>query len=143
MRRLFCTFFFFQYVLNPTFTKDDITHLDRSAKLSRAFDGTTYLPGIIFISICLKDIFLIINISKYITSVCKWLSGAVIEKCRRKRIFFEVAMYNQLQKKLRHSKEKLTFFNEYSRVQTSFITLPKGFSELIYNKLMKKKRKIN
>ena len=49
--------FFFQYVLNPTFTKDDITQLDRSAKLSRAFDGTTYLPGIIFISICLKDIF--------------------------------------------------------------------------------------
>lgn len=50
--------------------------------------------------------------------------------------------YNQLQKKLRHSKEKLTFFNEYSRVQTSFITLPKGFSELIYNNLFKKKRKI-
>lgn len=34
-----------QYVLNPTFTKDDISHLDKSAKLSRAFDGTTYLPG--------------------------------------------------------------------------------------------------
>ena len=83
--------FFFQYVLNPTFTKDDITQLDRSAKLSRAFDGTTYLPGIIFISICLKDIFLVINISEYITSVRKWLSGAVIEKCRRKRIFFQVA----------------------------------------------------
>lgn len=133
--------FFFQYVLNPTFTKDDITQLDRSAKLSRAFDGTTYLPGIIFISICLKDIFLVINISEYITSVRKWLSGAVIEKCRRKRIFFS-GCYNQLQKKLRHSKEKLTFFNEYSRVQTSFITLPKGFSELIYNNLIKKKRKI-
>ena len=84
-------FFFFQYVLNPTFTKDDITQLDRSAKLSRAFDGTTYLPGIIFISICLKDIFLIINISKHITSVRKWLSGAVIEKCRRKWILFQVA----------------------------------------------------
>ncbi|CAH3045469.1 unnamed protein product [Porites lobata] len=36
-----------KYVLNPTFTKDDITQLDRSAKLSRAFDGTTYLPGIV------------------------------------------------------------------------------------------------
>lgn len=82
--------FFFQYVLNPTFTEDDITQLDRSAKLSRAFDGTTYLPGIIFISICLKDIFLVINISEYITSVRKWLSGAVIEKCRRKRIFFRL-----------------------------------------------------
>ena len=35
----------FQYVLNPTFTKNDITQLDKSAKLSRAFDGTTYLPG--------------------------------------------------------------------------------------------------
>ena len=134
--------FFFQYVLNPTFTEDDITQLDRSAKLSRAFDGTTYLPGIIFISICLKDIFFfIINILKDITFVHKWLFGAVIEKCRRKRIFF-LGCYNQLQKMLRHSKEKLTFFNEYSRVQTSFITLPKGFSELIYNKLIKKKRKI-
>ena len=58
-----------------------------------------------------------------------------------KKIFFS-GCYDQLQKKLRHSKEKLTFFNEYSTVQTSFITLPKGFSELIYNKLMKKKRKI-
>lgn len=83
--------FFFQYVLNPTFTKDDITQLDRSAKLSRAFDGTTYLPGIIFISICLKDIFWINNILKYITSVHKWLFGGVIEKCRRKRIIFQFA----------------------------------------------------
>ena len=126
--------------MNPTFTKDDITQLDRSAKLSRAFDGTTYLPGIIFISICLKDIFLVINISEYITSVRKWLSGAVIEKYRRKRIFFR--LLQPVAKKLRHSKEKLTFFNEYSRVQTGFITLPKGFSELIYKKLIKKKRKI-
>ena len=62
-------------------------------------------------------------------------------KVQEKNNFFS-GCYNQLQKKLRHSKEKLTFFNEYSRVQTSFITLPKGFSELIYNKLIKKKRKI-
>ena len=34
-----------QYVLNPTFTKDDILQLNKSAKVSRAFDGTTYLPG--------------------------------------------------------------------------------------------------
>ena len=39
----FC--FVLQYVLNPTFTKEDILQLDQSAKLSRAFDGTTYLPG--------------------------------------------------------------------------------------------------
>ena len=62
-------------------------------------------------------------------------------KVQEKKNFFS-GCYNQLQKKLRHSKEKLTFFNEYSRVQTSFITLPKGFLELIYNKLIKKKRKI-
>ncbi|WP_459806183.1 hypothetical protein, partial [Herbidospora sp. RD11066] len=27
--------------------KDEIMQLDQSAKLSRAFDGTTYLPGIV------------------------------------------------------------------------------------------------
>ena len=35
----------FQYVLNPTFAKDEILQLDKSAKVSRAFDGTMYLPG--------------------------------------------------------------------------------------------------
>ena len=34
-----------QYVLNPTFTSKLINTLDSSAKLSRAYDGTTYLPG--------------------------------------------------------------------------------------------------
>ncbi|KAK3727510.1 hypothetical protein QZH41_018373, partial [Actinostola sp. cb2023] len=34
-----------KYVLNPTFTKEDIKLMDTSAKMSRAFDGTTYLPG--------------------------------------------------------------------------------------------------
>ncbi|XP_028515619.1 U4/U6.U5 tri-snRNP-associated protein 2 [Exaiptasia diaphana] len=33
-----------KYVLNPTFTKEDIKLMDSSAKMSRAFDGTTYLP---------------------------------------------------------------------------------------------------
>ncbi|XP_044860033.1 U4/U6.U5 tri-snRNP-associated protein 2, partial [Mauremys mutica] len=35
------------YVLKPTFTKQQITNLDKQAKLSRAYDGTTYLPGIV------------------------------------------------------------------------------------------------
>ncbi|NXP03900.1 SNUT2 protein, partial [Thinocorus orbignyianus] len=36
-----------QYVLKPTFTAQQITNLDKQAKLSRAYDGTTYLPGIV------------------------------------------------------------------------------------------------
>lgn len=36
-----------QYVLKPTFTAQHIAHLDKQAKLSRAYDGTTYLPGIV------------------------------------------------------------------------------------------------
>lgn len=35
------------YVLNPTFAKQQIVDLHRSAKLSRAYDSTTYLPGIV------------------------------------------------------------------------------------------------
>lgn len=35
------------YVLNPTFKKNQITELSTSSKLSRAYDGTTYLPGIV------------------------------------------------------------------------------------------------
>uniref|UniRef100_L7LZC0 Ubiquitin carboxyl-terminal hydrolase 39 n=1 Tax=Rhipicephalus pulchellus TaxID=72859 RepID=L7LZC0_RHIPC len=35
------------YVLRPTFTKEDIVRLDTSDRLSRAYDGTTYLPGIV------------------------------------------------------------------------------------------------
>ncbi|KAK2092783.1 U4/U6.U5 tri-snRNP-associated protein 2 [Saguinus oedipus] len=37
----------FLYVLKPTFTKQQIANLDKQAKLSRAYDGTTYLPGIV------------------------------------------------------------------------------------------------
>lgn len=36
-----------KYVLNPTFTTDQISNLDKSDKLSRAIDGTMYLPGIV------------------------------------------------------------------------------------------------
>lgn len=39
--------FVLQYVLKPTFTKQQIANLDKQAKLSRAYDGTTYLPGIV------------------------------------------------------------------------------------------------
>ncbi|XP_012937807.1 U4/U6.U5 tri-snRNP-associated protein 2 isoform X2 [Aplysia californica] len=35
------------YVLNPTFSDIMIRKLDRNPKLSRAYDGTTYLPGIV------------------------------------------------------------------------------------------------
>ncbi|XP_060573460.1 ubiquitin carboxyl-terminal hydrolase 39-like [Ruditapes philippinarum] len=35
------------YVLNPTFSTRHIQTLDKSAKMSRAYDGTTYLPGIV------------------------------------------------------------------------------------------------
>ncbi|XP_045213860.2 U4/U6.U5 tri-snRNP-associated protein 2-like [Mercenaria mercenaria] len=35
------------YVLNPTFSTKHIQTLDKSAKMSRAYDGTTYLPGIV------------------------------------------------------------------------------------------------
>ncbi|XP_046392366.1 U4/U6.U5 tri-snRNP-associated protein 2 [Ischnura elegans] len=36
-----------KYVLNPTFTQEQIDALDVSDKLSRAIDGTMYLPGIV------------------------------------------------------------------------------------------------
>nr|NVI72019.1 putative U4/U6.U5 tri-snRNP-associated protein 2 [Cucujiformia] len=36
-----------KYVLNPTFTKGHIEHLDASIKLSRAIDGSLYMPGIV------------------------------------------------------------------------------------------------
>ncbi|GFO38105.1 U4/u6.u5 tri-snrnp-associated protein 2 [Plakobranchus ocellatus] len=35
------------YVLNPTFSDIMIKKLDKNPKLSRAYDGTTYLPGIV------------------------------------------------------------------------------------------------
>ncbi|XP_038060056.1 U4/U6.U5 tri-snRNP-associated protein 2-like [Patiria miniata] len=35
------------YVLKPTFKKEHIESLDRNTKLSRAYDKTTYLPGIV------------------------------------------------------------------------------------------------
>ena len=37
----------FQYVLNPTFETSQIKELDVVSAMSRAFDGTTYLPGIV------------------------------------------------------------------------------------------------
>lgn len=36
-----------KYVLKPTFTKDLVAKLDSSGDMSRAFDGTLYLPGIV------------------------------------------------------------------------------------------------
>nr|CAD7424170.1 unnamed protein product [Timema monikensis] len=36
-----------KYVLNPTFTSEQIQSMDCSDKLSRAIDGTMYLPGIV------------------------------------------------------------------------------------------------
>ncbi|XP_067008318.1 ubiquitin carboxyl-terminal hydrolase 39 [Anabrus simplex] len=36
-----------KYVLNPTFTSEQIRSMDTSDKLSRAIDGTMYLPGIV------------------------------------------------------------------------------------------------
>lgn len=36
-----------KYVLNPTFTLEQIRNLDDNAKMSRAYDGTMYLPGIV------------------------------------------------------------------------------------------------
>ncbi|XP_065833453.1 ubiquitin carboxyl-terminal hydrolase 39-like [Oscarella lobularis] len=35
-----------KYVLNPTFSEEDITHLDDKKK-TRALDGSTYLPGLV------------------------------------------------------------------------------------------------
>ncbi|XP_064604275.1 ubiquitin carboxyl-terminal hydrolase 39-like [Liolophura sinensis] len=35
------------YVLDPTFTDKHIANLDNHTKMSRAYDGTTYLPGIV------------------------------------------------------------------------------------------------
>lgn len=35
------------YVLKPTFTKKEIIEFDKCSKPCRAFDGTTYLPGIV------------------------------------------------------------------------------------------------
>ena len=37
----------FQYVLNPTFSKKHIKQLKSGSKPVRAYDGTTYLPGIV------------------------------------------------------------------------------------------------
>ena len=36
-----------KYVLNPTFDRDHIAHLDKNDKLSRAIDGSMYSPGIV------------------------------------------------------------------------------------------------
>jgi U4/U6.U5 tri-snRNP-associated protein 2 len=36
-----------KYVLNPTFTLEQIAELDKNTKMSRAFDSTLYLPGIV------------------------------------------------------------------------------------------------
>ncbi|XP_055924150.1 U4/U6.U5 tri-snRNP-associated protein 2-like isoform X1 [Argiope bruennichi] len=35
------------YVLKPTFTKEEIAALDQNDKLSRAYNGMTYMPGIV------------------------------------------------------------------------------------------------
>ena len=37
----------FKYVLNPTFTTDQISTLETNSQMSRAYDGTLYLPGIV------------------------------------------------------------------------------------------------
>lgn len=42
-----CVWLCLQYVLKPTFTKQHIAGLDKQGKLYRAYDGTTYLPGIV------------------------------------------------------------------------------------------------
>lgn len=36
-----------QYVLKPTFARPHISGLDKQGKLYRAYDSTTYLPGIV------------------------------------------------------------------------------------------------
>ena len=36
-----------KYVLNPTFTLEQISALDKNTKMSRAYDNTLYLPGIV------------------------------------------------------------------------------------------------
>lgn len=36
-----------KYVLNPTFTEEQIKAFDRNTKLSRAYDASVYLPGIV------------------------------------------------------------------------------------------------
>ena len=36
-----------KYVLNPTFTNEQILQLDKNVKMSRAYDSTLYLPGIV------------------------------------------------------------------------------------------------
>ncbi len=42
---ILCSIPSLQYVLNPTFGKELISQQDIHAKMSRAFDGTKYLPG--------------------------------------------------------------------------------------------------
>jgi len=34
-----------QYVLNPTFLPEQISQMETTSRLSRAYDGSTYLPG--------------------------------------------------------------------------------------------------
>lgn len=36
-----------KFVLNPTYTKEQIAQLDKNEKMIRAYDGTLYLPGIV------------------------------------------------------------------------------------------------
>lgn len=36
---------YFQYVLNPTYSQDQIEQLDKNEKMVRAYDSTLYLPG--------------------------------------------------------------------------------------------------
>ena len=79
--------FAWQYVLKPTFTKQQIANLDKQAKLSRAYDGTTYLPGIVGLNN--------IKANDY--------ANAVVQVCSRKNTGRRE--YLEFTKKLMHTRE--------------------------------------
>ncbi|GAM18016.1 hypothetical protein SAMD00019534_011910, partial [Acytostelium subglobosum LB1] len=47
-----------KYLINPTFTSDQITKLDMSTKYSRSLDGTQYLPGYVGLNNIKKNSFI-------------------------------------------------------------------------------------
>lgn len=69
-------------MLKPTFTAQHISNLDKQAKLSRAYDGTTYLPGIVGLNN--------IKANDYANAVLQvrppgWVLGGCTPKKRKKK----------------------------------------------------------
>ena len=72
----------FQYVLNPTFEIAHILELDDVSRMSRAYDGTTYLPGIVGLNNIKANDYcnVILQVSGYIREIYFFVLY-VVDKC--------------------------------------------------------------